>query len=77
MIIFNSAFLKHPIVTNSSELTVQTQPTEDDSFDLSTIELREIKAHGCFGVVWKAQYADKNVAVKIFTNQVLNSSLAF
>lgn len=34
------------------------------------IELVEVKAHGCYGVVWKALHKKDTVAVKIFPPQV-------
>lgn len=50
--------------TSEPEMSISTQ-----CLDNRPITLLEIKAHGRFGTVWKAQFKTEDVAVKVFPTQ--------
>lgn len=52
---------------------METHPMPQPSpyLGLRPIQLLEVKAHGRFGAVWRAQFKSEEVAVKIFPIQVL------
>lgn len=56
------------IPTMEPELSVSSQ-----CLVLRPIDLIEIKAHGRFGIVWKAKMKNEEVAVKVFPTQDKNS----
>lgn len=59
------------IPTMEPELSVSSQ-----CLVLRPIDLIEIKAHGRFGIVWKAKMKNEEVAVKVFPTQDKNSWIA-
>jgi len=46
-------------------------PPPSPQLECRPIQLLEVKAHGRFGAVWRAQFKAEEVAVKIFPIQVV------